>query len=112
MYVYNQGDGIEFAAWFEATPGVPTVPPSVHWRLRCVTNDKVLQDWLPATPEVISENGVITGVRAVIEIDGQLNEMQDVNNRRETKQLQVSASKGLARAKAEFYEYAVANGDY
>ena len=112
MYVYNQGDGIEFEAWFEATPGVPTVPPNVYWRLRCITNNLVLQDWTAVGPEVVSDLGVITGVKALIEIDGALNEIYDSNNRRENKQLQVMSGRGSARQKSEFYDYAVANGDF
>ena len=111
MRVYNQGDGVEFVAWFEATPGVPTVPPSAHWRLRCLTSNTVLQDWTAVPSEIVSENGAVIGVKALIEIDGALNEMQDANNRRETKQLQVSAAKATARQYSKFLEYAVANGN-
>lgn len=112
MRVYNQDDGIEFAAWFEATPGVPTVPPSVHYRLRCKTNNLVLQDWTEVTTETVTEAGVILGVRSIIEIDGALNAIQDTANRRETKELQVTAGKSTPRAKSEFREYAIANGDF
>ncbi len=112
MRVYKQGDGVEFVAWFEATPGVPTVPLSVHWRLRCVTSNTVLVDWTELTPETVTESGVLVGVRAVVEIDGANNGMQDSSNRRETKQLQVTAAKGTPRQKSEFLEYAIANGDF
>ena len=111
MKVYNEHSGVEFAAFFEANPGVPTVPPTVHWRLRCLTNDVVLQDWTEVAYEIQSdESGAVMGVRATIDIDGALNVLQNDNNRRETKQLQVVAGKDTAREFSKFHEYAVANG--
>lgn len=109
MRVYPQGDGVEFNAWFEATPGVPTIPPSVDWRLLCLTTKKELQPWTPVTPEVVTEAGAIVGVKAFIELDGALNAIQDSSNRRETKQLQVASGLGTSRQRSEWLEYAVAN---
>lgn len=111
MRVYNAGDGAEFRAWFEATPNVPTVPQSAHWRLRDLTSRTVLQDWTEVTPVEVYANGARTGVYALIEIDGTLNVMQDDCRRRETKQLQVVAAKGTARQYSKYFEYAVVNGD-
>jgi hypothetical protein len=110
--VYKQDDGIEFRAWFEARPGEPTFPPSVHWRLRCLTNNLVLKEWAELVPEAVTEAGALVGVRVLIEVDGEYNAIQNAENRRETKQLQVTAAKGTARQKSEFREYAIANGDF
>lgn len=111
MRVYNQGDGVEFKAWFEATPGVPTVPQTAHWRLRCLSSNKVLVDWTEVQPVQVADESGIVGVYVQIDVDGALNVMQDTTVRRETKQLQVSAAKGTARQYSKFLEYAVANAD-
>lgn len=111
MKVYNEHSGVEFSAFFESIPGVPTVPPSVHWRLRCLTTDTLLQDWTEIAYEIQSDDaGAVIGVKAAIDIDGSLNVMQDTNNRRETKQLQVVAGKDTAREYSKFHEYAIAYG--
>lgn len=112
MRVYKDGDGVECKAWFESVPNEPAVPLSAHWRLRCLTSGTVLQDWTELTPVEVYENGVRTGVYAIIEIDGTLNAIRDATLRRETKQLQVVAAKGTPRQRSEWYEYAIANGDY
>jgi len=108
--VYNEHTGVEFTAWFTSNPGVPTLPLSVHYRLRCLTNDLVLQDWTELAPEIIADETGITGVKVVIDVDGALNVLQDSNNRRETKQLQVVAAKDTPREFSKFRDYAVANG--
>lgn len=111
MRVYPEEDGVEFRAWFESNPNEPAVPSTVHWRLRCLTNGTVLQDWTEATPVEVFENGARTGVYALIEVDGALNALQDRCNRRETKRLQVVAAKATPRQGTEWFDYAIANSE-
>lgn len=111
MLIVNEGSGREYAAYFESTPGVPTVPVTAHWRLVMVQNNKtqILQDWTEATPIVETDpiTGAITGVRIEINIDGALNTMVDSTLRREGRELQVVASKGSPREYSKTEPYFV-----
>jgi hypothetical protein len=109
MRVYNERSGVEFQAWFEATPGVPTVPSSVHWLLHCVTNDMALQEATAVSPEIISDETGITGVKVTIDIPGSLNAIQNDANMREVKQLLVISGMGTDREYSEVHEYYVRN---
>lgn len=109
MRLYNEYSGVEFVAWFTATPGVPTVPTTVHWRLRCTTNDQVLQDWTTVAPSIQSDNTGITGVKAAVDVPGSLNGIINRANRREIKQLQVVADKDTDREYSVIREWYVLN---
>lgn len=109
MRVYNERSGVEFQAWFESTPGVPTVPTTVHWRLHCVTSDKALQDDTEVTPEIVSDGTGITGVKVTIDVPGSLNAIQNDRNSRELKQLLIIADKDTDREFSETREYYVRN---
>ena len=110
MRVYNEHSGNEYTCWFESVPGVPTVPTTVHWRLRNVSADQILQDWTELTPEIVSDESGITGVKTTIDINGQLNVLFSRSARRETFELQVVADKDDPREYSKFHQYAVANG--
>lgn len=101
MRVENERSGLEFKAYFETEPDAPAIPTSVHWKLRCETNDQTLQDWTVASPVTVTENGVITRVYAVIDVPGSLNAIIDRCNRREIKELQVVAGKDTDREFSE-----------
>lgn len=108
MREIHEKSGVEFEARFEATTGVPTVPQTAHWRLRCLANDRTLQDWTEVTPEILTgDAGEIVGVRVSIDISGALNAILDRANRREVKELQVVAAKDLDREYSETLRYAV-----
>lgn len=108
MTVYYERDGLEIEAFFEALPGVPTVPATVHWRLVSLTTGQALTSWA-AVPYVIQTGvgGAITGVRSVIEVDGSLNVIRNRKNASEAMQIQVVAAKDTPRAKYEMFEYDV-----
>src|SRR4051812_14040891 len=101
MRITNAGNGREFEAWFETVSGEPTVPPTVHWRLRCMTTGTLLQDLTEVPIEIISDGTGITGVKATIEIDGALNEMQNTRNPREVRQLEIIAAYGTPHQYSE-----------
>ena len=107
MRVYNQNSGVEFDAWFEANPGTPTIPPGVHWRLRCVTNDQTLVDWTSASYEIQSDESGITGVVSRIDVPGSKNTIIDSANKREIKELQVVSGKDTDREFSETVQYYV-----
>ena len=111
MRVENERSGLEFKAYFETVPDVPAIPTSVHWRLRCATSDQTLLDWTVAAPVTVTENGVITGVYAVIDVPGSLNAIIDRTNRREIKELQVVAGKDTDREYSEVLAWYVRRMD-
>lgn len=108
MRQFAEHAGAEFEARFESVPGVPAVPFSAHWRLRCVTNDRTLVDWTEATPEVLTgAAGEMVGVRVLIDVPGALNALIGSGNRREVKELQIMAAKDTEREYTEVLQYAV-----
>lgn len=105
MRVFNQNSGIEYDAWFESQPGTPTVPSSVHWRLRCATNDQTLVDWTSVAYVIESDETGVTGVRARIDVPGSQNGIVNSRNRREMKELQVVADKDTDREFSVVHQY-------
>lgn len=110
MQVYAQKSGIEVDAWFESVPGVPTVPTTVHWRVRNVTIDEIVIDWTEGTYTIESNETGITGVRTRIDIPGSANVLSQQGGRRETFELQVVADKDTDREYSVEppYQYAIA----
>jgi hypothetical protein len=107
MRVYNEKSGIEFEAWFETEPGVPTVPSSVHWKLLDVNTDTTLQDWTAVVAVIESDETGITGVRSTIDVSGQLNVMTDTSKTRELKRVLIVADKDSAREYSQERDYYV-----
>lgn len=107
MRLYNEFSGVEFDAWFESNPGEPTIPPTVHYRLRCETNDQTVIDWTSVPYEIISADDGISGVRAHIEIPGSANQILNAANRREVRDLQVVAAKDQDREYSDSIQYYV-----
>lgn len=108
MRVHNEKSGLEFEAWFESETGAPVAPPSVHWRLRNLTADEVVQDWSAVDYEIVfGTGGEIAGYRATIDVPGALNVLEDRANRRETFELMVVSDKDGDRELSETHEYAI-----
>jgi hypothetical protein len=97
MRLYNENAGVEFDAWFETQPGVPTVPTTVHWCLRNATHDETRKVHTSVPYVIESDETGITGVRARIDVPGTLNTIMDRKNRRETMELEVIADMGSDR---------------
>jgi hypothetical protein len=109
MRVSNERSGREFECWFEATPGVPTAPTTVHWKLDCVTTRKSLSEFAELTPEILSDETGITGCKVVIDVPGSLLAIQNDNNVREVKHLLVVADKDTDREYSKDVEFYVRN---
>jgi hypothetical protein len=99
--VENERAGLEHRAYFKTEPDIPVIPTSVHWRLRCATNDVVLKDWTTAEPVIVNVDGVMTGVYAQIDVPGTLTGIINRKNLREIKELQVVAGKDTEREFSE-----------
>ncbi len=108
MRIYNERSGVEYDAYFEAQPGTPTVPGTVHWRLLCATNEQTLVDCTPVPYVIESDESGITGVRARIDVPGSKNVIVNPANRREIKELQVVCDKDTDREFSEVMQYYVA----
>lgn len=112
MRIVNERSGLEYQAAFEAAGNVPTVPTTVHWRLRCVTNDETLQDWtlIGSTPTV-DDGGALALVASTVNVPGAMNALIDRNNRREVRELQVVADKDTEREFSTVMQYYVVRMD-
>ncbi len=107
MRLYNERSGVEFDAWFESNPGEPTIPPSVHYRLRNVDADLTLIDTTAVPYEVVSAEGTMTGVKAHIEIPGTVHVLSNTSAKREVFELQVFAGMGTPREYSDTHQYYV-----
>lgn len=107
MRLFNERSGVEFDAWFQSYPGEPTIPPSVHYRLLCVTTGKTLIDWTEVPYEILSSEEGIDGVKAHIDIAGSDNILQSRASKREVKELQVVSGKDTDREYSEVLQYGI-----
>lgn len=108
MREFREKSGAEFEARFEDSAGLPSLPPTAHWRLRCVTNDRTLQEWTEVTPEIVTgDAGETTAIRVGIDIPGALNMLIERANRREVRELQVVAAKDTDREYSGTLQYGV-----
>ena len=72
------------------------VPSTVHWRLKCLETDAVLQDWTSVSySSTYGDDGAVAESEATIEVSAALHEMQTDDKALERKALVVSADKDL-----------------
>lgn len=86
----------------EASASVPT---TVHWRLKCLSSDRVLQDWTALTTSSVTDpSTAVVECSATIAVSALLHAMQ-TNLNREQKALIVSADKGLSTEYNQEFTY-------
>ena len=110
MKTVNERTGIELTVSFFDREETPAIPVTAHWRLDCVTTGKVLQDWTEFAPIVNYDDlGNLSSVNAEVEVDAALNVIQKDQNKREVKELTVSAALDTPREYAASVQYTVLN---
>lgn len=93
----NQLSALTVTADFLEQDRTGAVPSTVHWRLKCLETDAVLQDWTEATyTSTLGDDGAVAESEATIEVSGALHDMQTEDKALERKALVVSADKDLA----------------
>jgi hypothetical protein len=107
--VFNERAGVEVIADFSDSFGLPTIPPTAHWRLDCDTTGVVLQDSTEVTPTAVTDETGLSRVYATVNVPGSLNAIQNNRNSREKKTLWIIAAMGTDREFSEVYEYWVMN---
>jgi hypothetical protein len=79
---------------------VPATPTSARWRLRDVTNDRLLQDWTPIT---------VTSDTAQIVVPASLNAISNDRRRYQEHALSVQANVGETEQYTDEVRYKVQN---
>lgn len=107
MRQFNERSGVEFDAYLETFDGAPTIPESVHWRVRNVTLESIPLDWQSATWSILTDDsGGISGVKVAVEVPGTVNVLSN-GNKSEQFELQVVTNKDTAREFSEVVRYKV-----
>ena len=105
---YNSGDGFELRAEFEDAAESPTYPQSAKWRVVCVTNETVLQDWTVVPVQTdLDDQGNVLAYYALIDVPGTLNVLQNTANAKEAKKVEIAAELSGARQYSDEYAYYV-----
>ena len=90
--------------------GEPVSVSTSEWRMDCLTNDSMVQDWTASTVQTITGDlGVVTEYRTTIAIPAGLNTIINDANKRELKLVQVVADRGLDTEFSAQVEYYVVN---
>ena len=110
MKTVSERNGLEFTAKFFDHENQPAVPATVHWRLDCQTTGANLVDWTEETPVATYDDfGDAVDVSVEVEIPASANAIQQDSNRREIKELTVTAGKDTDREYSETITYVVVN---
>jgi hypothetical protein len=90
--------------------GEPVAVSTSEWRMDCLTNDSLVQDWTASTVQTITGDlGVVTEYRTTIAIPAGLNAIINDANKRELKKVSVRADRGLDTEFGTKVEYYVVN---
>lgn len=94
----------------DSETGDPVQVATAEWRIDCLTNDQMLQDFtLSAIETVQDELGAVTAYKTTIAIPAPLNRIVDDRNKRELRQVQVVADRGLDTEFSTNVEFYVVN---
>lgn len=87
--------------------GEVAIPSTVHYRVKDIETDVVLQDWTSVTPSYTTDDlGATTECAVTINVSGQIHDMKTGKDR-EQKALCISTDKGLSTEYNEELIYTV-----
>ena len=90
--------------------GEPVTVSTAEWRMDCLTNDQVVQDWTATTVQTITGDlGAVLEYKTIIAIPAGNNRILNDANKRELKLVQVVADRGLDTEFSTEVEYYVVN---
>jgi hypothetical protein len=81
---------------YDEATGLPVLPTTLEWRMKCVSSNRVLSDYAPATVETVYDQiGQLSEYRSNIPIPASLNAMQNPCARQEERVIDIVADRGL-----------------
>ncbi len=98
--VINEGSGCTITARYYGNDGRALSPATVRWRLKDITNNRVLRDWSSITP---------SGTSDTITVPASLNAIYDDRRQYQDHALSVEANVGLDNQFASEITYKVKN---